>query len=66
MAETELAKKMHALASEHPHLAELADKFDAAAKGFYSEPQTVNVMSFMGHYARARRAYCDVTGEDLV
>lgn len=66
MAETELGKKMRALACEHPHLSELADKFDAAAKGFYSQPQTVTPQSFLGHYARARRAYCNVTGEDLV
>lgn len=63
---TKLVDQMRAMARKYPHLADLADKFDAAAKGFYSEPQTVTVQSFLSHYARARRAYCNVTGEDLV
>ena len=37
-----------------------------ATAGFYAEPQTVKVRAFMGCWARARRAWCDHTGESLV
>jgi hypothetical protein len=69
--DTELAKRMIArsdadsLAADHP-LRDLAAKFETAATGFYSEPQTVSVKSFMGAWARARRAWCDYTGEPLI
>lgn len=45
---------------------ELADKFDAATEGFLAVEQTVTVAQFMGHFARARKAWCQVTGEPLV
>ena len=45
---------------------ELADAFDAATIGFYAEPQTVPVHKFVGCFARARKAWCDLTGEPLV
>jgi hypothetical protein len=44
----------------------LACDFTAAAKGFYSEPQTVNVAQFMRAWTRARRAWCLYTGEPLL
>lgn len=70
--ETELSGRMRKLhedgAKDLPeNWLELADKFDAAVKGFYhDDPQTVNVMQFMGHFARARKAWCNYTGEPLV
>lgn len=67
---TDLSEKMHALADKgHARADELrtkADAFDAATKGFYSDPQTVDVKKFMGAYARARRVWCEITGEPLV
>lgn len=45
---------------------ELADNFDTATAGFYASEQTVNVAQFMGHFARARKAWCAATGEPLV
>ncbi len=71
MAErTDLSIKMHMLADtgheQAVELREKADAFDAATKGFYSDPQTVEVKKFMGAFARARRLWCNVTGEPLV
>lgn len=67
---TNLSDRMRALASTRDDLPadwlERADAFDAATEGFYAEPQTVPVHKFMGAFARARRMWCDVTGEDLV
>lgn len=67
---TNLSQRMHKLAdSGHPRADELrkmADAFDVATGGFYSEPQTVTVQAFMGAFARARRLWCDITGESLV
>ena len=70
LAETELSKRMRNLAQSKGDLPdnwmEVADAFDAAVKGFYATPQTVSVQKFMGAFARARRMWCDVTGEPLV
>jgi hypothetical protein len=67
---TDLSEKMHALAdSGHTRANELrekADAFDDATAGFYGVPQTVTVQRFVGCFARARRLWCDVTGEPLV
>lgn len=67
---TELSKRMLALAeSGHARSVELrekADAFDVATAGFYADPQTVTVQKFMGAYARARRLWCEITGESLV
>lgn len=69
-ATTELSDKMRALADgNHPRADELRAKakaFDVAASGFYSEPQTVGAKSFLGAFARARRLWCECTGEPLV
>ena len=68
--QTNLANRMRRLAETRTDLPadwiEKADAFDAAAAGFYSGSQTVSVQKFMGAFARARRMWCDVTGEDLV
>lgn len=40
--------------------------FSEAAAGFYGDPQTVDVKTFIGHWARARRAWCDYTGDPLI
>lgn len=68
---TELAQRMIArahkdgLPKDH-EMNVLAVKFEDAASGFYGSPQTVDVKTFMGHWARARRAWSNYTGESLV
>lgn len=64
-----LADKMDALAATHPRGVELREKADAlrvGIAGFYGEPQTVTVQSFMGRWARARKLWCEITGEALI
>lgn len=65
-----LSEKMLALAkSDHPRADELrenADAFSAAASGFYAELQTVDVITFMVCWARARRLYSECTGEPII
>lgn len=67
---TSLSQRMRKLAETRTDLPEnwhaTADAFDAAMVGFYAEPQTVSVAKFMGCFARARRMWCDATGEPLV
>lgn len=71
MMETALAIKMQAraeadnLPADHDMRTKAA-AFDEAAKGYYATPQTVMVKPFMGCWARARRAWCDYTGERLL
>lgn len=68
---TDLAEKMTARANTD-HLPEdhdlriRATAFEHAAEGYFSNPQAVDVRKFMGCWARARRAWCDYTGEPLV
>lgn len=68
---TDLADKMRAradvdaLPADH-ELRTKAEAFDAAATGYYGQPQTKNVAQFMGAWARARQVWCDYTGEALV
>jgi hypothetical protein len=68
MSTTDLSDKMRAYAKSHdaPELKEKADAFDAAASGYYSVPPTVTTKGFLGAWARARQAWCDVTGDPLV
>lgn len=61
-----LAPKMRAFAaanSGNDHLVELADKMDAARDAPEGE---WSAKKMIGTWARARRAWCEVTGEDLV
>lgn len=70
MSGTDLGNRMRFLAdSGHERATELREKaeaLDRAAAGFYAEEQTVTVKGFIGAWVRARRLYCDVTGEALV
>ena len=65
-----LHDKMRALAEAgHPRAAELrekADAFQSAAEGLYAEPQTVDVKTFMGCWARARRLWSECSGDPLI
>lgn len=68
-----LWERMRTLAAEgdispeqESDLREKADKFEAATNGFYASPQTCTVQQFLGAFARARRLWCDITGEPLV
>lgn len=60
---TPLSKQMHALADKGDfravELREKADALDAAADG-------KDMRKMLGAWARARRLWCDVTGESLV
>jgi hypothetical protein len=58
-----LADKGHIRADE---IYAKADEFEHKAVGFYSDPQTVDVKSFLGAFARARKLWCELTGEPLV
>ena len=71
MADTDLAVAMLARADadglpDDHDMRITAKAFDDAAKGFYGEPQLCDVEKFMGCWARARRCWCDYTGEALV
>lgn len=57
-----LLPKLRALQNKHPHLKEFADKLEAAVND-YSEGSAKRLL---GCWARARRAYCAITGEDLI
>lgn len=69
--DTNLAKRAIAradkdrLSEDHP-VRVTAIAFEEAAKGFFSEPQTVNIKKFMGCFARARKAWCEYSGESLL
>lgn len=68
---TNLSAKMRSLADtdglpQDHELRQKADFLDVVAKGFFGEPQTHNVMQFVGGWARARRAWCNYTGEVLI
>ncbi|MGZ8953105.1 MAG: hypothetical protein ACXW0Q_00305 [Methylovulum sp.] len=68
---TDLSDKMIAkadvdkLPSDHD-LRTSALAFNEATEGFYGNPQTVDIKKFMGSWARARRTWCDYTGESLM
>lgn len=70
MNETKLSRRMRALAKTRDDLPDnwhdVADAFDAATEGFYADPQTVDVKKFVGCFARARRMWCEATGEHLI
>lgn len=61
-----LAPKMRAYAAEHrgnDHLVDLAAKLEAARDAPEGE---WSAKKLVGAWARARRAWCEVTGEPLV
>jgi hypothetical protein len=68
--ETNLSSRMRQLADTgHERAEELREKakaFDDATAGFYGDPQTVDARKFLGCFARARRLWCDITGESLI
>jgi hypothetical protein len=53
------------LQEDHP-LVVAALKFNDAAEGFYGTPQTVDVKTFMGCWARARRLWSEYSKEPLL
>lgn len=53
------------LPADHP-LRVMAEALERAAAGRASEPPTVQAPDFLGAWARARRAWCDYTGEPLI
>jgi hypothetical protein len=68
---TTLSDAMIAKADElnlphHHNLRVLARQFNEAAKGFYEEHPTYTPKQLLGAWARARRAWCDFTGEPLI
>jgi hypothetical protein len=67
---TDLSDKMRVLADEgHERADELrehAAAFDVAAEGYYGETQTVEPKAFLGTWSRARRVWCECSGEPLV
>ena len=67
---TTLGDKMRLLADtghgSADELREKADAFDVAARGYYADPQTVAASKFLGCFARARKLWCECTGESLV
>lgn len=66
-AKPSLADRMRAHSGEHAEeLRSLADALDGATAGFYGEPQTVTVQSFLKAWARARRRWSEITGEPLI
>lgn len=53
------------LSIDHP-IRLRAQEFNEACASFYANPQTVNVKKFMGAWARARRIWCEYSGEPLI
>lgn len=69
MAETPLGIKMRALAREgHPRAEELRSRANAFDEACSSEAmaQPDGLKKMMGAWARARRLWCEVSGEPLV
>jgi hypothetical protein len=53
-------------ATGKPELIMLANNLDEATSGVYGDPQTCSVKTFLGCWARARRAWCEYSGEPLI
>jgi hypothetical protein len=43
-----------------------AAALEEALKGYVSDPQTTSVPRMVGTWAKARRIWCEYTGEDLI
>lgn len=70
MEQVELTKKMIALADkdnllENHELRTIAKAFDEACHNYF-EKKTINSIQFIGAWTRARKCYCDYTGESLI
>jgi hypothetical protein len=73
MADIPLHEKMRAYVAAYPTLptapemTRLADALDAAITKAYSEEGTIDdTKRMLGCWARARRFWCDTTGERLI
>lgn len=65
---TDLAKKMIDRANkdglnENHEMRIKAEQFEIAAKDYY---ENGDVKKIIGYWARARKCWCDYTGEDLI
>ena len=65
-----LAKRMRAMAATDPanaaDLEKHASALEAAALGVLTNPPTVSNKTFIATWARARAAWCRITGEPLI
>ncbi len=71
MKTTTLSDAMIAKADEcglpdQHNLRVLARQFNEATAGCYSDPPTHTPKQLIGAWARARKAWCDFTGEPLI
>ena len=71
MDDTDLGAKMNARADYDglPPSHELrvkAELFRVAALGYFGSPQACGAKQFLGAWARARKAWCNYTGEELI
>lgn len=57
--------KRDALPNDH-ELVMKAKAFSDACQGYLTEPQTCSAKKFLGCWARAKKAYCQYTGEPLL
>lgn len=70
--DTALAERMRKLVEQRGSenlpegFLEAAERFNAAVEGFFSDPPTHTVKQFVGAFARARRLWCEATGESLI
>jgi hypothetical protein len=62
-----LPEKMLALADAgHPYAEELRDRSRALTAAIHAPPETFDMKRVLGCWARARKLYCDASGEPLV
>lgn len=69
--DTELAKKMIARADTDnlppDHEVRLAARlFEDAARGYFSDPQTVNVRKCIGQWAKTKKVWSAYSGEPMI
>jgi hypothetical protein len=53
------------LSSDH-EMREAAEHLKMACKAYFKEEPEISVFKFAGYYARARRLWCEYTGEPLI
>lgn len=71
MPATPLSRKLRALATRYDapyseRLLQLAQDFDEKSAEYAQHHSATTAKRLFGSWARARRAYCDITGERLV